>query len=132
MQYILAYIFALVLFFLVDIAWLGYIMKPFYNKHLGHLMREKVVWPSVIVFYLLYPLGLLFFAVAPALYIGSIFGAVLGGALFGFFVYMTYEFTNHAVVRGWSGQMVLVDTIWGVFLSALASTGSFFFVTLIL
>jgi uncharacterized membrane protein len=51
-----------------------------------------------VVFYLLYPIGLVIFAISPALKTGSWTTALLYGALFGFFTYATYDLTNHATL----------------------------------
>jgi len=81
---------------------------------LGHLLSPAVYWPAAIVFYLLYILGILYFAVAPALAQGSLWRAIINGLLFGFFTYMTYELTNLATLPDWPLQVVLVDTAWGM------------------
>jgi uncharacterized membrane protein len=39
--------------------------------------------------------------------------------------YGTYEATNMATLRGWSWQMVVVDTGWGMLLTAVAATVGF-------
>ena len=50
------------------------------------------------------------------------FMAVTGwGALLGFIVYGMYDLTNLAVLRGWTGKVVLLDTAWGTFVCALIS-----------
>ena len=41
------------------------------------------------------------------------------GALFGFGAYMTYELTSMSIIKSWSWQMVVVDTLWGTLLTAI-------------
>jgi uncharacterized membrane protein len=65
--------------------------------------------------------GLVVFAILPALKGGSIFMALFCGALFGFFTYATYDLTNQATLRNWTFQLTLIDVAWG---SALAAAGS--------
>jgi uncharacterized membrane protein len=43
--------------------------------------------------------------------------ALVLGALFGFFAYVTYDFTNLATLKDWPVIVVVVDVIWGAVLS---------------
>jgi len=45
------YIASAILFFAIDILWLGVIAKTFYNKHLGRFFRERVNWTAASIFY---------------------------------------------------------------------------------
>jgi len=47
--------------------------------------------------------------------------ALIYGALFGFFTYMTYELTNYAVIRDWPLPIVFIDIAWGSALGACVS-----------
>lgn len=125
MKYILHYILTMPVFFAIDLLWLGVIGKPVYQKYLGHLMRTDVNWTSAIIFYLLFILGILIFAVYPALQQQSLRYAAFYGALFGFFTYMTYELTNHAVIKDWPSGIILIDIVWGTVLSCLVAVGSY-------
>ena len=59
------YIATAILFFAIDILWLGVIAKNFYNKHLGRFFRERVNWTAAIIFYSLFILGIMIFAILP-------------------------------------------------------------------
>ena len=74
-----------------------------------------------ITFYVLYILGMVIFAVGPALNSGKWQTALLWGALLGFFCYMTYDLTNHATMKVWSVKVTVLDIIWGTFLTGSAS-----------
>jgi uncharacterized membrane protein len=126
MKYIIHFLLTVPVFFAVDLVWLGIIGKPLYQKYIGHLMADKVNWTAAIIFYLLFILGILIFAVYPALKIDKVSYAITYGALFGFFTYMTYELTNMAVIKDWSWQIVPIDIIWGTILCTLVSLGSFY------
>ncbi|MFT4970190.1 MAG: putative membrane protein [Chitinophagales bacterium] len=126
MKYLLHFLLTVPIFFAVDIVWLGFLGKPFYQKYLGHLMAEKVNWTAAIIFYFLFIVGILIFAVYPALRVDKVSYAIGYGALFGFFTYMTYELTNLAVLKDWPWQIVPIDIIWGVVLCTLVSLGSFY------
>jgi uncharacterized membrane protein len=84
-----------------------------------------VNWPAALSFYLIYIAGILYFAVAPALAQDSLGRALLNGALFGFFTYITYELTNMATLPSWPIKVVIVDTLWGIALCASVAGGSF-------
>ena len=72
-------------------------------------------------FYVLYILGMMIFAVGPALQSGKWQTALLWGALLGFFCYMTYDLTNHATMKVWSVKVTVLDILWGTFLTGSAS-----------
>ncbi len=112
--YLKLYLLTVPVFFAVDLLWLGVLARDFYRDSLGHLLSPAVYWPAAIVFYLLYILGILYFAVAPALAQGSLWRAIINGLLFGFFTYVTYELTNLATLPDWPMKVVLVDTAWGM------------------
>ena len=46
----------------VDIIWLGVVVKSFYQKGIGHLMAVKPVVSVAAAFYIMYAIGLVFFA----------------------------------------------------------------------
>lgn len=117
MQIFIAYIAALISMFLVDLVWLGVISKKFYSRYIGGLMADPIVWPAAILFYLFYTVGVVYFAIIPAIRADSWLVALSHGALFGFMCYMTYDLTNWAVLRGWAWQIVAVDILWGMLLT---------------
>lgn len=114
------------MFFLIDLLWLGVVAKDFYRAQIGQLMADQFVWWAAILFYLFFILGILFFAVVPALEAKIWTRALLLGSAFGFFTYMTYDLTNLATLRGWPITLVLVDILWGTVLSASVATASYF------
>ncbi len=119
------YLIALVVFVAVDMTWLGVMAPRFYKPTLGDIAITGVNLPPAILFYVLYPVGLMVFAIAPALKTGSPGSALIYGALFGFFTYATYDLTNHATLRNWTLSLTAVDVAWGTVLGALTSTVSY-------
>jgi uncharacterized membrane protein len=108
-----------------DALWLGWIAKSFYRHHLGPWMAPQPVWSAAILFYILLITGISIFVTAPALREDSLRYALIYGALFGFFTYMTYDLTNLATIRNWPLALVPVDIAWGSFLTAMAATAGF-------
>ena len=123
-----AYCLTAVVFFAIDIVWLGFVAKDLYGKYLGHLLRPDVNWIAGGLFYLLYIVGILIFAVYPAVDKNSLRHAIIMGALFGFFAYATYDLTNLATLRDWPLAISVIDIAWGVFLTGTVSSASFFIV----
>jgi uncharacterized membrane protein len=128
MKIIMAYIATAVVFFAIDIVWLGFVAKDLYRRHLGSLLRPDVNWTAAGIFYLLYIAGILIFAVYPAVNRDSFTHALVMGGLFGFFAYATYDLTNLATLRDWPVTISLIDMAWGAFLTGAVSSISFFIV----
>jgi uncharacterized membrane protein len=126
MKSIYLYLLTIPVFFGIDMFWLGIVAKGFYRNNLGHLLRPDVNWAAALVFYLLYIGGILIFAVIPALEKNSLLQAIVLGGLFGFFTYATYDLTNLATLKDWPFNVVIVDIIWGIALTASVAVASFF------
>ena len=125
MIHLAGYLVALATFVAADMVWLGTMAPRFYRPTLGDIAISGVNLPPAIIFYAVYPIGLLIFAIHPALKSESVMTAVVYGALFGFFTYATYDLTNHATLRNWTLQLTLVDVAWGSILGAIASAVGF-------
>jgi uncharacterized membrane protein len=126
MRMIMAYLATLAAFVVIDLIWLGAIAKSFYRRELGDLLAQPFNMKAAAVFYLLYPLGVVFFAVNPALSAQSLTQALVLGGLLGLFAYGTYDLTNLATIRNWSLSLSVVDMIWGGVLTALAAAAGFY------
>lgn len=125
MQNLKVYVIAALVFFLVDILWLGFISKKLYQKYLGGFMAPKTNWPAAIIFYLIFIAGLVFFAINPALAKGSLKYAFLIGAFFGFITYSTYDLTNLATLKDWPLNISIIDIIWGTILNSATTAITF-------
>jgi len=124
MVYICAYLSTLAVFLLCDMAWLGTMASRLYRPTLGDIMLGSPNLPAAAAFYLIYPVGLVIFAVLPALKSGNLLQATLSGALLGFFTYMTYDLTNQATLRNWTSQLSVLDIGWGTVLGAISATAA--------
>ena len=124
-RYVLLYLATVPVFFVIDLLWLGLVARDFYRDQLGSLMADQIVWPVAILFYLLFIAGLVYFAVRPSLDDGGWRRALLLGAAFGFFTYMTYDLTNLATLQDWPATLTAVDIAWGTFLGATVATASY-------
>jgi uncharacterized membrane protein len=124
MVYLYAYVSTLVVFLACDMAWLGTMANRVYRPTLGDMMLSSPDLTAAGAFYGIYPIGLVIFAVLPALKSASLPEAALSGALFGFFTYMTYDLTNQATLKNWTLQLSAIDIGWGTLLGAISATAA--------
>jgi uncharacterized membrane protein len=122
-RFLALYIAAAVLFFPLDMAWLGLIARGFYRSQLGDLLADQPQWGVALLFYALYLVGLVTFVMLPAASGGTIASAAAMGALFGLVAYATYDLTNLAVIRGFPAPLAWADMAWGAALSAVSAAG---------
>jgi len=121
MTYVVGYVATLMTFVIADMVWLGIMVSRIYHPALGDILSPSVNLPPALVFYLIYPVGLMIFAVLPGLRSGSLAMAATYGALFGFFTYATYDLSNYATLRNWTAQVTVIDIAWGTLLGTMAA-----------
>lgn len=117
LRYLAIYAIALVIFFAIDIIWLGFIAKNLYREKLGFILSDKVNWVAAIVFYMIYIAGIIYFAILPGVASGDVVTALIKGALLGGLCYATYDLTNMATIAKWPLIITVIDIIWGAFLT---------------
>ena len=116
---------AVVIFFIIDLTWLGVVARSFYQAQMGHLMRPSVNWAAAVVFYLIFVLGIVVLSVLPAIDRQSLTHAILLGGLLGLVTYAAYDLTNLATLEGFPLKVALVDMVWGTVLCATVSAITF-------
>jgi uncharacterized membrane protein len=124
-DYIKLYFVTLIAFFVIDMVWLGLIARTIYRNYLGFLLASTTNWFAVVLFYLLFILGILVFVVLPGLKDNSLKATLLRAVLFGLVTYATYDLTNLATVKNWPVLITVIDLAWGTILSVLVSYISF-------
>jgi uncharacterized membrane protein len=124
-DYIKLYFATLIAFFVIDMVWLGLIARTIYRNYLGFLLASTTNWFAVVLFYLLFILGILVFVVLPGLKDNSLKATLLRAVLFGLVTYATYDLTNLATVKNWPVLITMIDLAWGTILSVLVSYISF-------
>jgi uncharacterized membrane protein len=97
----------------LDAVWLGLIAQPLHEQGIGHLMAEQPLWTADALFYLVYPLCLMRFALLPHRLDRAMWPTLSAAALFGFFAYATYDLSNLATLRDWPVGLWLIDIAWG-------------------
>ena len=121
MRFLLPYLTVAASFLAIDMVWLGIMAERLYRPVLGELLRPAPNLVPAAFFYLFYPLGLIAFAVVPAVQEHSAFRALTSGMMFGFFTYATYDLTNQATLRNWSTTLTLKDILWGTLLAGVSA-----------
>jgi uncharacterized membrane protein len=123
--YLKLYFATLLIFFAIDMLWLGLVARPFYQKYLGFLMAPSPNWFAALLFYLLFIVGIVVFVVVPGLKDNSLQITLVRAALFGLVTYATYDLTNLATLKDWPILITVVDMLWGILLSVVVSLASF-------
>jgi uncharacterized membrane protein len=121
LKYLGIYLAVFLSMFLVDMLWLRVIAVSWYQQGMGSLLTDSPNLFAAAAFYLLFPVGLLVFAVLPGETGSSVLRVAGMGVLFGFFAYATYDLTNLAVIKNWPLGLTLLDMAWGSAVSGLAA-----------
>ncbi len=125
MIFLKLFIISFIIFFAIDLVWLGLIARNLYQRYIGGLLKTDVNWIAAIVFYLMFIAGLVLFVIMPGVDKQSLSHVMLYGALFGLITYATYDLTNLATLKDWPIQITLIDLAWGTFLGFSTSTLSY-------
>lgn len=130
-RYLVAYVGAGVLMAALDAVWLSLANARLYRPILAPVLANGFRLGPAVAFYLVYLVGVMVFAVRPAMNDGRWATASLMGALFGFFAYATYDLTNQATLVVWSVRITMIDMTWGTILTAAGATAGFLASTLV-
>lgn len=120
-KYLVAYAVAAAVMIAIDLLWLGVIAKSLYRDGIGHLMAERPNIPAAVIFYVLFPIGVMIFAVVPNAASSEWMKTIVAGALFGLFTYATYDLTNLATLKAWPVGLAVLDMAWGTLVSAVSA-----------
>jgi len=113
---------------LIDGVWLTLVSPKIYKHYIGYLTAPKVSLAPAVLFYLLFPIGLMIFVILPALQKkNSIKFAASRGALFGLFCYATFDLSCQAILPHWPTTISVIDIAWGMALASATSIISYSF-----
>jgi uncharacterized membrane protein len=126
LRYAVAWVGAGLLFAGLDAIWLTATNATLYRPALGQLLATSPRLAPAILFYVIYLVGVVVFAVTPAIRSRRWRDATIMGALLGFFCYATYDLTNQATLVVWATKITLLDLCWGTFLTASGATAGYF------
>lgn len=131
MKYLFLYLLTFAIFLAIDFVWLNFIAKNLYAQKIGHLLADNPNLVPALIFYLLFIIGVIIFAVLPGYESKSLLKVVLLGALFGCLTYSTYDLTNLATLKDWSLSVTIIDIIWGTAISTVTATASYYIAILL-
>lgn len=126
MKYLSLFGITTLIFFAIDMLWIGGIAKNFYREKLSFVFTGDVNWAAALIFYILYIIGILYFVIIPGFTHHDWKLVLFNGAFLGFLCYATYDLTNMATIKQWPLIVVVVDIIWGCVLTASVSIASYF------
>ena len=124
-EFLEIYAISILVFFVLDMLWLGMVARGFYQKQIGHLLRKDVNWIAAGAFYLVFLAGVVTFVIQPAIDRYSLQYAMFHGGLFGLVTYAAYDLTNLAVAKDWPVVVTFVDLAWGTVLTATVSGATY-------
>ncbi|MGM0379820.1 MAG: DUF2177 family protein [Bacillota bacterium] len=125
MNYIKSFLVTFSVFMVIDLIWLGVVAKNLYQKYLGYIMTSNINWIAAVIFYIIFVIGMLYFAIIPALDDMSLKKAIINGMAYGFITYATYDLTNLATLEDWPIFITIIDMIWGTTLAGLTTVISY-------
>jgi uncharacterized membrane protein len=118
-RYLILYLATALVMLPLDLIFLGFVAKGFFNSQVGDMLGEVRLLPAVM-FYLIYVGGIVLFVNGAA---GATWqSSLLFGALFGLVCYATFELTSMSLLKHWTWAVVAVDMTWGVVVTASAAT----------
>jgi uncharacterized membrane protein len=118
-RYLILYLATALVMLPLDLIFLGFVAKGFFNSQVGDMLGEVRLLPAVL-FYLIYVGGIVLFVNGA---VGATWqSSLLLGALFGLVCYATFELTSMSLLKHWTWAVVVVDMIWGVVVTASAAT----------
>jgi uncharacterized membrane protein len=126
MTYIAAYVVVLLVFGAIDAGWLSTMGPLIYRPTLGDILVPSLRIAPAVAFYAIYPIGIVVFAVLPALRTQSPMTGMTQALLFGAIAYATYDLTNYATLRNWTLQITVLDIAYGALASNIAATAAYF------
>ncbi len=121
--YAWGYAAALITVGVLDAIWLGVIAREFYRSQMVAVAADNFNIVPAVLFYFLYPLGVLLVALTPPA--NGWQEAVTRSALLGLMVYGVYDLTNMATLKAWPAKLALVDTSWGMLITAMAGLAAY-------
>lgn len=91
-----------------------------------NLLPEGTNWYALSAFYIVYSLGLYYFAIYHGFSRQSLPIAILSGLAFGFFMYATYGLATMTVLPELPLSVMLVDMVRGAVVSGVVAAAGFF------
>lgn len=121
LQSLCLYLVTVGVFLSLDIIGINSLIRPVFERYVGHLLADPLRLGPAGLFYLAYVAGILWFVSVPALKAEAPLQALFGGMVLGLMCYGTYEMTNYATLSDWSWRQVVIDCAWGMVLTGFSA-----------
>ncbi len=118
---ITAYGCAAITLMILDVAWLNAVVSPIYQAELDEILRTEPSFAPSVVFYLLYGVGIVVFAIMPGVDSMSLLRAGLLGGLLGLLAYGASDLTHLATLKQSPLNLAGLTIVWGTFVTAVAA-----------
>ncbi len=121
MNVVYEFLLAIIIFIIANLFWTSFLSKKIYKKEQIKLLKSKPDFIPLTILHIIYIIGLVFFVLNPSITTNSLDFALIGGFLFGFITYSTYDLTNLATLKDWRCYMTIIDIFWGSILTGIVS-----------
>lgn len=120
---LILFLYVSLLVLIIDFAWIQWIMKDKYAEMIPNIQKSPMVIRYIPVFlsYLTIILPIFFFSLPNIRKERMWKDSLFYGGLLGVFMYGMFSFTNYALIKNWTLEVVMLDTIWGGILYTLVS-----------
>ncbi len=117
---------AFVLFVILDLIWLGFVMKDFNMRQLADIGRIEngafqVNYTAALIVYVLMALAIPFYVLPQLTAVDSHMKVFLTGALLGLIVYGVFDMTNLAILKNYPIPFIAPDMAWGALVYGLVT-----------
>jgi uncharacterized membrane protein len=119
--YLIAFGIAAVVFGALDAMWLSWAGPNLYRPVIGEIMAEDFDMGAAGVFYFIYLIGMVWFAIRPGIESGNWTTALVNGLALGALCYATFDLTSQAVLKMWATKISIADICWGAFATGTTS-----------
>lgn len=120
-RYLVAFVSAAIIFGALDAMWLRWASVNLYRPVIGEIMADDFRLAPAAAFYVIYLLGMTWFAIRPGIVSGQVTTALLNGVLLGALCYATFDLTSQAVFKVWATKVSVFDIAWGAFATGTTS-----------
>lgn len=104
---------SLLIFVLLDAAWIGFIANDLYKSQLSSILKATVDPIAAVGAWSLIVGGCQLMVLPKSILTGSPITAMCQGALYGLILYGVCDLTNCATLVGWSWELAVIDWCWG-------------------
>jgi uncharacterized membrane protein len=105
-HFLLSWLISFILIIILDMLWFSYSVEKFYKIYLNDIISFDINKKAALMFYFLYSFAIVYLC-----------NDFKSGLVLGMAAYSAYNFTNFATMPNWPTVVLIVDTIWGSFVT---------------